>query len=251
MRKVYEGLYSEQGTDGKYALFSVKGKSKERISDWKYDKVWKTTGGIYGVVNNQFYVLIDGKTGSELTPDNEFTFIGDSYFGARLCKNADKKCGIMVNNKVVSPWVDSIRIEKGFCVVGLNGLYYMTTGNCCKKIAGPFKKIGEFSKGSEFIASFADVVGINGKVGTVDSNGGIGIPCEYEYLYSFGEFFKIYHYRSGSGKDWYGLIAVNGELVTKESYDSFKIAYGNVELVSPDGEVVIYNTLGHKVKSKQ
>lgn len=248
MRRVYELVYSEQGSNGKFALFFGKKGSRKRISEWKYDKIWKTFSGIYAIVNNKFYVLIDKNTGFELTPDDEYTFIGDSYFGIRTCKNVNKKSAIMIKNEVVSPWYDTIRFEPGFNVVSSNGLYFLTTGNGCTRISDFYKRIGKFKKVAAFIGSFAEVVGLNGKVGTVNSNGTVGIPCEYKALYNFGTVFKVYHYLSDKGKSYYGIIAINGEFVTREIFDSFEIIGDKLKLTTADGKIVVYNDLGQRVK---
>ena len=252
MRKVYENLYSEQGKNGKYALFlGTVGnkKEKKRISEWKYDRVWKNDVSIFAIVDNNFYVLIDKKTGKELTPDNEYTFISNPHFGIRSCKNIYKKSAILINNKVVSPWYDNIRFEPVCNVVTINGVEFMTTGDGCTRIAGPFAKIGKFSKPNEYMGYYAKAIGINGKIGTIDGAGNTCIPCMNDALYSLGTVFKISQTRSEKGNNWYGLYAINGELITKEYFIDFKLWHGKVEFISVDGESVFYNTLGERIKN--
>lgn len=248
MCKVYENLYSEQGENGKYAIFLGNGKVKKRVSEWKYDKIWRNKASVYAIVNKIFYVLIDVETGKEITSDNEYTFISNPHFGLRVCKNIYRKSAVMINNEIVSPWYDNIRLEAVCSVVTINGLDFMTTGNTCTRIAGPFTKIDRFSKPNEHMVHYANVIGINGKIGTIDEAGNICIPCTNDELYSWGSVFKISRTRSEDGTDWYGLYAINGELVTKEYFVDFKLWHGKVEFISVDGESIFYNTLGERIK---
>lgn len=249
MRKVYENVYSEQGKNGKYAVFIGKEKTKKRVSDYKYDRVWKSNTSIFALVNQIFCVIIDCKTGKELTPDDEYTFISNPHLGIRICKNIYKKKAIMINNEIVSPWYDDVRFEAICNIVTTNGMQFMTSGDGCTRIAGPFAKIGKFSKPNEYMGYYANVIGVNGQMGTIDEQGNTCIPCTNDALYSFGPVFKISKTHSDNGTDWYALYAINGELITKEYFVDFKLWHGKVEFISVDGESIFYNTLGQRIKT--
>lgn len=250
MRHLFDSFYYERAKTGKYAIYeksTYDSKVAKPRTEAKYTKIWLSDGAIFASTGN-YTVMLDKNDFTELIPDNEYVFISDLHNARRTCINKYKKYAVMINNVPVSPWYDNIRIDGLVNVVTMGENKFLTDAKGITKISEDYKRIGSFENVLALERAFAHVETHNGLVGIIDDLGYEEVPCEYVSLHKLRKEIRVFHKILPNGDHRYGIIAVNGEELTRDEYDEIKYEYGRVFLKSLDGEWHEYNTLGVRRK---
>lgn len=175
----------------------------------------------------------------------KYNFVGDCYYGRRVVgiRTDRMRYAIAVAGEVISPWFDRITIMASFNICTEDGKKFLTSANGKEIISDDYEEIGRFKKVAALDKYYAKVKGFDGSLGTLCSNGMIGIECSQEVLISFGAVYAICG-KKIDGQMRYAVFAVNGEKVTDYEYISYEKSEGKVCLKTEDGKCVSCDTLG-------
>lgn len=174
----------------------------------------------------------------------KYAFVGDYVYGRRMvgiCTNK-MQYGVEINGEVVSPWFDFLLLMPNFNVCKKAGKSFLTSANGKEKISQDYAEIEKFVKVHGLGRYYAKVKGVDGFLGTISSEGKIGIECSQEELIRFGTAFAVCGKRI-NGQLKYGIRAVNGEKKTAYEYDEYKISGWKVYLKSENG-IIVYDSVG-------
>ncbi len=179
------------------------------------------------------------------THNKKYSFVGDICYGRRIVGIYSDKMhyAIAVKEEAVSPWFDKITIMPSFNICQKDGKYFLTSANGISVISEEYKELGRFEKIGMLEKYYAKAKNLEGKYGTICSDGKIGIEFSQNELKRFGTVFAV------CGKKFdnqirYAIYAVNGERIADYEYVKYKILDKRALLQTADGKMVICNSLG-------
>ncbi len=178
-----------------------------------------------------------------------YSLRSDFYYGRKkVTVNADKTYyAIEINGKIISPLFEKLTIMPSFNHCVNDGLHFLTSPDGNEIISENYKKIGKFYTIQSLGKYYAKAESLNGKLGTISSNGNVCIKCENDVLERFGDVYAICG-KMVDGEMRYGIFTVNGEKVVDYNFVKYEIIQGRVVMITEEGKKWCYNKLGIRLK---
>ena len=180
----------------------------------------------------------------------QYCFRSNPYYGrTKVGINRDDKTyyAIEAGGEIISPWFDELTLWPSFNVCKLKGVYFLTSASGKEIISDMYRKMWKFQAINGLGRYFAKVEGLNKKLGTLDSNGKVGIKCDQDVLERVGSAHAVCGKMFEDGMR-YGMFAVNGEKTADYMFVKYAIVKGKVVFIKEDGEKYYYSKSGARLK---
>lgn len=178
-----------------------------------------------------------------------YSLRSDLYYGRRkVTVNSDKTYyAIEINGKIISPLFEKLTLMPSFNHCVNDGLHFLTSPDGNEIISENYKKIGNFYAIQSLGKYYAKAESLDGKLGTISSNGNVCIKFENDVLERFGSAYAICG-KMVDGEMRYGIFALNGEKVVDYNFVEYEITQEKAVMIKEDGEKWFYSKLGTRIR---